>query len=196
MNVKSISPTSILLKLERTHQKKVPVRVELNGTPPEGYEITQVKVEPPAVMIKGARARLKTVSEIPTVPIDVTELRQSFQEEAQLEMGRPGVSLPEEAQTPKVTISIQAVSANFRIRNVGIRVLSKYRAKLSRSKATVLVRASEEDLKGLDQSKVFAQVDLRGKDKGKYLRQSIKVSLPDRIGLVKVVPSKVDVTLY
>jgi len=58
----------------------------------------------------------------------------------------------------------------------------------------VLVRASPRDLKLLDKSRVYAVIDMRGKGKGKYT-EAVKVSLPDGVGLVKVVPERVEVNL-
>jgi hypothetical protein len=96
---------------------------------------------------------------------------------------------------PRVHIEIDPTSANFRIKNVDIRVLAPYKSKVDEKNVTVLVRAAPKDLKSLDRSRVYAVADLRKKPKGKH-HVPVTVSLPPGIGLIKVIPDKVNVTLY
>jgi YbbR domain-containing protein len=133
------------------------------------------------------------ITEIFTAPVDVTEARQSFEKDVSLELNRHNIQL--EGALPRVVVDIEPMSANFRIKNVDIRVLSSYKYQLSERIVSVLVRASMKDLKALDRNKIYATVDLRGKTKGQYT-EPVKVTLPENIGLVKTVPEKVKVTLY
>jgi YbbR domain-containing protein len=92
-------------------------------------------------------------------------------------------------------VEIEPVSANFRIKNVDVRVLSSFKVKLDEKAVSVLVRADPKDLKALNQSRLYGVVDLKGRPKGKYT-EAVKITLPEGVGLVKVVPEKVNVTLY
>jgi YbbR domain-containing protein len=194
VKVLSINPTAVLIKLEHLKRKDVPVRVELRGIPPEGYRLGKTEVKPTVVTIKGAETRVDGITEVSTVPIDVSNLRQTLEREVSLDLARYNIQL--DSAVPRVLVEMEATSANYRIKNVDIRTLSSYKSNLGDNHVTVLVRAAPKDLKSIDRSKIFAEVDLRGKPRGKYDSVPIKVTLPENIGLVKTIPETVDVTLY
>lgn len=193
VKVQSINPTAILIKLEPVKRKEVPVRPEIQGIPPEGYKLTEVKVHPAVVKIRGAESRVDSIADLKAIPIDVSEIRQTSDREAAFELGRYGVQI--EGRLPTVTIGVEPVSANFRIKNIDIRVASSYKVRVEDKNVTVLVRADPKQLKLLDRNRVFGQMDLRDKPKGTYTIP-VQVSLPPDVSLVKVVPEKVTVTLY
>lgn len=192
VKVLSINPTAIVIKLEQIKRRDVPVRVELRGIPPEGFKISETSVKPSVVRIKGAESRVESVTEVSTAPIDVGNLRQSIEREVALDLARYGIQL--DGELPRVSIHVEPTQANFRIKNVDIRVLSSYKFTLDVKNVTVLVRAAPQDLKTLDRSRVYAVIDLRGRPKGKYT-EPVKVILPENVGLVKAIPDKVTVTL-
>lgn len=193
VKVQSINPSSIIIKLEPVRRRDVPVKPVLRGVPPDGYRVAKVQVKPEVVRIKGAESKVDGITEIPTVPLDVHELKQPLEREAPLDLSRFNVQI--DGPLPRVLINVEAASANYRIKNVDVRVLSPLKARIQEKTVTVLVRADAQDLSQLDRSKVFAVVDLTGKPKGKY-REPVRVTLPEEIGLVRVVPEKINVTLY
>lgn len=193
VKVLSINPTAILIKLEYLKRRDVPVKPVLQGAPPEGYRIVSTTVKPEFVRIKGAESRVDSVTEVSTAPIDVSTLHQSVDRDVGLDLNRANVQL--ESPLPKIRIGVEAVSANFKIKSVDVRVISPYKIKLEEKTVTVLVRADSEDLRSLDRNQVYAVVDMTGREKGKYF-EPLKVNLPPNIGLVKVIPNRVSLTLY
>ena len=193
VKVMSVTPTAILIKLENVKMKDVPVRVETRGVLPEGYHLAQVNVNPEIVRLKGPESKIESVSEVSTVPIDISSLKRNFEKDVNLDLSRLGVQL--EGAPPRVNIEVQPTSANFSVKNVDIRVISSYKVKLEEKAVTVLLRATPQDMESLDRSHIFAEVDMTGKEKGKYI-EPIRISLPKEMGLVRVIPEKVHVTLY
>ena len=193
VKVLSINPTAILIKLENLKRRDVAVRLEVRGQPPEGFRLGKSEVSPPVVKVKGGESRVESVTEISTEPVDVSDATQTIDREVGLDLQRYNLQL--DGALPRVHVEIEPTSANYRIKNVDIRVLSPYKSKLEEKTVTVLVRAAPKDLKSLDKSRVYAEVDLRKKSKGKY-HVPITVSLPQNVGLIKVIPDKVNVTLY
>ena len=193
VKVLSINPSAVLIKLEYVKSKEIPVRLELRGTPPEGYRIVKAEIKPSLVRIRGAESRINRIAEVATLPIDLSQVTHTVEKEAQIDGAPYKIQL--DGEMPRVFIQVEALSANFRMKNVDIHVLSPYKSKLEEKSITVLVRASPDDLKDLDPEDVFGVVDLNGKEKGKY-RESVRVSLPKNIGLVKVIPDSVHVLLY
>jgi YbbR domain-containing protein len=63
----------VVAKLEEAvDQKRVPVRVTVEGTPAEGFDIGIVSVSPDMVTLRGRRSSLASVNEIALNAIDVT----------------------------------------------------------------------------------------------------------------------------
>ncbi len=192
IRVLSISPASIVINLDQLSNKQVPVQVKLQGSSPEGYKITQSTVEPSHVTIQGAKSLIKKIRLLKTLPVDISGLREDEEREAALDLSEYNVTVLD----PKVIVSLKtkAISPNFRVKNVTIRVKTNRKYSLSRKTVTVLVRALPEDLQKLDHSKVYAEVDLSDFKRGQYQRD-INVVLPKSVALVKVIPSSVRVTL-
>jgi hypothetical protein len=94
-------------------------------------------------------------------------------------------------------MDVAAVQANFkiRIRGADIRVESSHQARVDEPAITIFVRMDQDQIQKLDPTKVSAEVDLRGKNKGRYTSK-VSVSLPPNVGVVRVVPETVRVTLY
>jgi YbbR domain-containing protein len=193
VKVLSINPAQILIKLEPQKRRDLPVRAEIRGFPPEGFRITKTEVKPKNVRIKGAESKVDSMTEVVTMPIDVTELRQTLDREVPLDLEKGGVQL--DGPLPRVTLEVAASSANFRIKNVEVRVQTPHKFRVAEKTVTVLVRVDPNDLKLLDRTRVFATVNLQGKSKGKYTER-VSVTLPENVGLVKVLPERVNVTLY
>jgi YbbR domain-containing protein len=193
VKVLSINPAAILIKLEHLKRRDVPVRPVLRGVPPDGYRIVSTSIKPELIRIKGAESRVDSAQEVPTAPVDVSSMRQTVEREVALDIGHGNFQL--EGTLPKIHVEIEPVSANFKIKNVDVRVIAGLKSHVDEKSVTVLVRAEPGDLKNLDRTRLYAEVDLTGKPKGQYL-ETVKVTLPKNIGLVKVVPSRVNVTLY
>jgi YbbR domain-containing protein len=193
VKVLTISPTSVLIKLEYLKKRDVPVKLELRGAMPDGFRIARTEVKPDTVRIKGAESRVDGLSELVTTPVDVSNLRQSLDREVPLDLSRYNVQL--DGPLPHVLIEVEPVSANYRIKNVDVHVMTALNYKLEDKTVSVLVRADPKDLKSLSHGRIYGVVDLSGKPKGKYT-ESVKIIVPDGVGLVKVIPEKVNVTLY
>lgn len=120
-------------------------------------------------------------------------MRQPTEKEAAFDLAHYGVQV--ESRLPTVLVGVEPISANFRIKNIDIRVTSSYKVRIEDRNVTVLVRADPKELKRLDRSVVFGKIDLSGKPKGTYT-MPVQVVVPSDVSLVKVVPDKVTVTLY
>lgn len=192
VKVLSVNPTALLIKLEPLKRREVPVRLDVEGSPPEGYYLVGAHVEPPFARIKGSETRVDAVHEVVTQPIDLSELRKPFQGPAPLDLSRYSVQL--DGPAPRMTIDVEAVGANFRIRDVRVHVLSSLKAQVTPPTLNVLVRTSPARMAQLDQSDIDATVDLRGKSSGNYV-MPVKVDLPAGVSLVRVLPERVGVIL-
>jgi YbbR domain-containing protein len=193
VRVLAINPASAVIRLEYLRKRDVPVRVETRGTPAEGYRLAGTSSVPATVRIKGAESKVEGVTEVVTAPVDVGGLTESVTVDASLQLERLNLKL--DGTLPKVTVQIEPVAANYRIRNVEVRVLGMPGATSDIRSLVVHVRAVTPDvLRTLSGAQVFATVDARGLGRGKH-RVDVRVSLPPGVSLVKAIPGRVTVTV-
>jgi YbbR domain-containing protein len=195
VRVLQVNPASIVVKLETQRTKEVPVRLEMTGKLPEGYVLKRSEISPKTIKIRGPESRVDGINEAVANPIDLSQIRANLQMAAQFDIPRLGVRI--EGTAPQISIDVAAVQANFKIRVKGadIRVDSSHRARVDEPSITVYVRMEQEEIQKLDPSQVSVTADLKGKTKGRYTAK-LKVSLPPHIGMVRIVPDTVRVTLY
>jgi YbbR domain-containing protein len=193
VRVLSVNPASILIKLEELKKRDVPVKVITEGTLAPGLSIKSIKTVPEVVTIKGPESRIEGITEVPSVPVQLGEISSSIERELPLDLARLGVQL--EGSLPKVRLDIEGHGANFKIKNIEIRVLSQYRAKLDPPVVSALVHASPAELKKLNRSKVYAIINAEGRERGTF-SVSPTVVLPPTVTVVRTVPEQVNLTLY
>ena len=194
VKVLTINPTAIIVKLEYVKRKEVPIKLVTRGEAPSGYRITRLELNRSTVKIRGAETRIDQISEAPTTSLDLGSIRESGEREIAIDLAKmPGLMLDSEA--PKLQFQVEQSTANFKIRNADVKVLTGRKYAVQPPEVTIYVRCSPEELKALVRSKVFAVADLKNKGPGTY-EPNISVQLPSNIKLIKVLPSKVKVTLY
>lgn len=195
VRVLQVNPASMVVKLEAQKTKEVPVRLEMRGALPEGYVLKRAEISPRTIRIRGPESRIEGITEAPTTPIDLSQIRAGIQMEAQFDVPRLGVRI--EGDLPKISLDVSAVQANYKIRIRGgdIKVDSKHNARVDEAAVTVYVRMDQDEIPKLDPSQISVAVDLKDKTKGRYTSK-VKVSLPPNVGMVRVVPDSVRVTLY
>ncbi|MFN7926879.1 MAG: CdaR family protein [Blastocatellia bacterium] len=99
VEIRRIEPQSIELTLEPTRHKTVPIKPQLVGAPPAGYEYWVTQLLPPSVEIEGPESKVAAVESIPTETIQLDGRQQDFQLRVDLETSRQGVRLTNVAPT-------------------------------------------------------------------------------------------------
>ena len=193
VKVLSIQPPSISIKLENLKKKEIGVRLQLQGTPPEGYRMVKAEVKPSFIHVTGPESVINGITEAVSKPIDLSFLRENLNQPLDLDL--PFHLVKMQGVAPRVVIEVERASANYRIKNVDIRVISSYKSKIEEKTVTALVRANSKELLAIDKNLVFGVVDLSGKPPGTY-KVSVQMNLPQGIQLIKVVPEQVHVSLY
>ncbi|RYZ71741.1 MAG: YbbR-like domain-containing protein, partial [Proteobacteria bacterium] len=160
----------------------------------EGYQVSELKLEPSRVLLTGPESQLATVTKIPTAVIDLSEIDASKPTDIELPLDDwTGVRLI--SAKPKLVASLQVIQANFRLRGIPIEVQSTHQARVDQDQVTVYVRAAADRMKDLRDGSIVAKLNVVDKNKGRY-REKVQVILPPGVSLVRVVPDYVRVTLY
>ncbi|MGE4233160.1 MAG: YbbR-like domain-containing protein [Bacteriovoracia bacterium] len=193
VKVVSMNPAAMVVKLEPVKSKEVQVRLVTHGESPLGHKIKRLELVRSTIKVKGPESRMDHLTELFSHPIDLGTLLASGEFEVTLDMEKhPGVSV--EGEKPRVQVEVIAETAEFKIRNVPIQVLSNRAFSVSPGEATLVVSGSAEQIKTLDRSKIHVTVDVRRKGAGTH-EVAPFAQLPAGVKLIKVFPARARVTL-
>ena len=84
VQVSEIDPAEVLVNLDETVSRELPVEPQFAGELASGLAIERVMTKPEAVEVKGPKTLLNRLSKINTLPIDVTGRHTSFRERVEL----------------------------------------------------------------------------------------------------------------
>jgi YbbR domain-containing protein len=96
----------VVVTLDAKVRKVVPVRADLVGTPPVGFRVASVQVDPAQVELEGARSEVRRIREVLTDRVDVSELRQSLEQDVRLLLGAGNVWRSEAGERVRVRVEI------------------------------------------------------------------------------------------
>ena len=96
-------PSQLRLRLARMAAKDVPVEVQFSGSLPAGYRIRQQSVSPDRLRVAGPEARVSTVSQVQTDPIELRTLSQSGEQRVDAFVDDPQVHFE---SSPAVTVKL------------------------------------------------------------------------------------------
>ena len=105
VRLEEILPSRMALRLEAVEEKEMPVQVQTSGRLPDGFEVYSQVVNPTRVRIRGPQSVTKTLSDIATEKIDLTDHRTDF----------TAKQVPLTTPNEKLTLLETVVDVNFRI---------------------------------------------------------------------------------
>lgn len=106
VEVTQVFPSTVMLTLETTGTKSVPVEATVEGRPAEGYEIGEIKVEPGKVDVAGPESQLKALRTAITETVMVDGARANVTRVVSVGVANSSLRL-REAKTARVTVEIR-----------------------------------------------------------------------------------------
>jgi YbbR domain-containing protein len=186
VKVQSIVPNVIQIRIEELKHKSVPIRLETIGSLPAGLKSTRINILPLQLKIRGSKNRVVALNALPTLPVDLSAIHETTILPLAFDFSSYGIE--PDAPLPELLVEVQGKGAAFRIRNVPLKIKSNRNAVSPDERITVIVRTEPGDpLKVIGES-VTAEVDVSDYADGDYYKW-IKVALPNRVHLVRVIPS-------
>ena len=105
--VREIYPSQVSLKLERTKEILLDVEANIIGKLKEGLKLENIGIFPPQVLIKGPESKVKDRYKVRTSPIDISELTETTELEADLILPNPDLRLASSETKVRVRVVIQ-----------------------------------------------------------------------------------------
>ncbi len=187
-----IQPNPITLTLASTLTRTLPIKPVLENNPAEGYELVSATTRPALVTVRGPYPELSELQFIPTLPIDLSFLKENTVIATDLDFKNLHLALHESVPIlAGIRIGPKALTRTF----AGIPVLTEpHPAKVSPSQVTLIIKGPWPLVQNLKPEDLKARVDLRNLSPGRH-RLNVAVDLPDGVTLMRARPTTVNVTL-
>lgn len=183
-------PEQVQFSLDRESERRVPVRSDVQGQVPDGFEIDDVICTPDTVLVRAPSAQLEGVEFVRTTPIELDGRIQSFRIRKTL-VPPGGARLDPERVQVEVLIREHASSRDMASVPVHVLMPPGVQAPvLEPGSVIVEVQGRPEVLRGLDPGAIRAYVEMRGSGDPAGLHP-VLVHVPAGIRVVRVVPDAV-----
>ncbi|WP_373049324.1 YbbR-like domain-containing protein [Vulgatibacter sp.] len=106
LEVVSISPSAVSVRLEVKDRKKLPVKAILQGAPADGFVVEKTQVDPREVEVEGPRRELRDVRFVRTAPVDVTGAREPVNASVVFELPGPHARVTGGVSRAEVDVAI------------------------------------------------------------------------------------------
>jgi diadenylate cyclase len=105
--LKNIRPPSVLVTLDKSVEKKIPVQVDWTGRLPSNYTISEITISPPYVKVYGRSTLLKDISTVYTEKVSLNNVKNSGEMTAGLVLNNPSLKLEAGVDTVTIKYSIK-----------------------------------------------------------------------------------------
>jgi len=195
LSIVTYQPRAIPIQLELEARKEVSITVFYKGTPAPGYFVAQTVAEPALVMLSGPKHDLEKIESVPTQPVDVSGISDSFKKEITL-------NLPDHIDTvtreDPILVRIE-ISEEIQTRHMSAILVAlddpHDRCKINPAYIDLDIKGPRKLLEKLSAHPDFrVHVDIKGLDPGVYVRRAT-IELPVGTTLIKVNPEIFTVTI-
>jgi len=104
--VVKIFPNKVHLKLEKSRAVSMEILPIIIGKAKEGFAIDKIELAPAKVFVRGPQSKFSPKDRVQTSPVDITDLAQNAQFEADLILPKPELRLPSSQTKVRVTVYV------------------------------------------------------------------------------------------
>jgi YbbR domain-containing protein len=195
-----IWPDEITLKLDQEGEKQVPVKADLQGAVPEGYEVDTVVCTPASVLLQGPRQRLDEIESVRTAAIDLEDRIRSFKK-LKMPVVSPGENWVGRVSPSNVVVEITIAerAATREIHELPVHVLVSPgvgpKLGIWPVKVNVVLKGSAESLKNLKPEDVQVSADCSALEAGASYDLPARVHASSGVTAIRIEPPTVKVTV-
>ncbi|MBA2662155.1 MAG: YbbR-like domain-containing protein [Bradymonadaceae bacterium] len=197
LRVVAIEPGHMLVQLEEEADKSVRVVAQIVGEPRPPYALSELKVTPEEVVLRGPRSVVDRISTVSTEALDLSNRTQSFQKQVRLRLENPQLSYDLD-QPIVVQAIIVTQEATRTFENVPVSAVNTTHAvEVSPPTTTITVRGPSDVVERMRTDIMRAELDLSAEDRrppGTFSKDVIVRNLPSDVTLVRVYPMSFRVT--
>jgi YbbR domain-containing protein len=192
-SVASVSPSQIVLDIDRIVTRQVRVHLHIIGKPGPGYKIATVGVTPATVAVKGPSREINSIEQVNTDSFDMNGITADTTRTLALLPPEGVARLDTDEVTAEVMLTPVIADKEFHSIPVDVRD-TQYKFKVDPTHVNLTVRGTVQVLAKLD-LRGLVYVEANGIAPG-YHRLPVEVDLPDGVQLVHQSPQLVRVRMY
>ena len=196
VDVVQVTPSTIVLALEKSLTRDVAVAASVEGEPAPGYVVVgKPVVTPDHVEVVGPETAVKRASVAITETISVAGLHDSLQQDVTVGLLDPSLRL--KTRTVSVAVKIAPGPMERTLRGLPVRLRNlgpRLSAQAVPAIADVSVRGGRDVVSRISGDDVSAYVDVSGLGEGEYML-AVHADPPDRVGVTRFEPSTVQVRI-
>jgi YbbR domain-containing protein len=187
-----IQPNPINLTLTATMTQTLPIKPILENNPPEGYEVISAKTKPPQVTVRGPYPELAELNFLPTVPIDLSYLKENTIIATDLDFKNLHLRMKEQVPIlADIRIGPKTLTRTFS----EVPVLTESTSiRISPTQVALTIKGPWPQVHDLKAEDLKARVDTQNLSPGRH-RVNVSVELPGGVSLVRARPTIVTVTV-
>jgi YbbR domain-containing protein len=192
VQVLRIQPNPIHLTLAATMTQELAIKPILINQPPKGYEIVSAKTKPSKVAVTGPYPELAELNFLPTVPIDVSHIKERTIIGTSLDFKNLHLSVKESSPIlAEINIAPKTITRTFsRVPVVTEPPVSRVWPK----KVTLVIKGPWPAVRALKSDALKPRVNIQNLEPGRH-RVDISVELPAGVSLVRSRPTKITVVI-
>jgi YbbR domain-containing protein len=186
VRVVDIAPRSVTLRLEPVVEREVPVEFRFDGTLPEGFHVTGVRINPASVHIRGPESHVRSIDRAYTETISLEGQRES------LTLPQLAIDIPDRKVTPlESTVSVRVEIAEQQVerRFDGVLVRSAAGGQARPESVSLVLRGPRSIVEALKQEELRVLVDV-GPEGSVAPRLVLPRVAEGRVELLSVSPSQ------
>jgi YbbR domain-containing protein len=188
IKILAITPSYLSVQLEKKIKKTFTISVPYTGKPAKGYMALDAATEPASVELTGAAPLIRSIKELKTKPIDLTNAKEDFKKKIPLDLDNPSI-ISSSDPIIIVTIPIQQQMVSKAIENIPIQVWnSTSSATIEPSCITIRVKGPFETLNNMKiMGQIHSFIDLKDLKPGVYARHAY-INIPVDLVMTDAVP--------
>lgn len=192
------SPSDLFIKLDRESDRQLPVKAAVEGTLPEGLEISKIICNPASVRVSGAEQVISGMQNIHTEPIRLNERQNSFKESVAIAMPQVG-RIAVNPDWVSVDVQLEHHTSTHEFNDIPVRVLcssGELRSmELHPKTIKITIKGQQQRMEQMRTDEVFAYVNCADLTESTEYDLPVIVKLPAGLQLVKSEPATVRINV-
>jgi YbbR domain-containing protein len=180
-----VTPSRISITLAQSTEKTVPIRPLFDGSPAPGYSMSDFRIDPATIKVRGAQNRLDQIDVAHTETILLTNRSSDFDTQVAIDVHDPSIEITQ--PTAKVHVIIVKAISEVTLDNVPVKIGTQLQT------VKVTLEGNGESLKSIKPSDLITSVDPTKIDRDRMAR--VQVTVPKEyatnVTVKKVEPERV-----
>ncbi len=178
-------------------KKILPVEVAVSGKPADGYEVSEIEVQPKDMTVSGSEALLEEMESIKTEIVDIEGIKADVKRTVKLQKYEDIYLDPTQPSEVNVVVRIRPIEVEEQLSGKKIDVENlglDRRVELSTNHVDLVLKGDKAVMDNVEDDMIKVYVDLKGVSRGEK-SFPLRVNAPEGIEVLSIEPQEVQVNI-